>query len=224
MTASALQVPAMQRPLAYCFITQDFTHVILTKRAAPLQPPLTEVSVLSSAVSVQTNTADLLHVTQTLFFLQVLPAGASKGKGVDQLLKHLDVQPDRVLAMGDGENDKVMLKVLAPILVALSRICCLSLWSCTSAWQAHVCWHTSCLCFSKYLHDTFPAIAAAIATVLPLGQILQTGFLSSMAHAASDLLAQTSLKPVSLVTKTIAINLAAMGQQHSKGAFTCSVG
>ncbi len=46
-----------------------------------------------------------------LFALQILPAGASKGKGVDQLLKHLDVKPERVLAMGDGENDKVMLQV-----------------------------------------------------------------------------------------------------------------
>ena len=48
-----------------------------------------------------------------MVFLQILPAGASKGKGVDQLLKHLDVQPERVLAMGDGENDKVMLQVLS---------------------------------------------------------------------------------------------------------------
>ena len=70
------------------------------------------------------DSAHVLHVSQALVFLQVLPAGASKGKGVDQLLKHLDVQPERVLAMGDGENDKVMLQVLASILVASSRICC----------------------------------------------------------------------------------------------------
>lgn len=43
--------------------------------------------------------------------LQVLPAGASKGKGVEQLLQHLNIKPERVLAMGDGENDKVMLQV-----------------------------------------------------------------------------------------------------------------
>lgn len=43
--------------------------------------------------------------------VQVLPAGASKGKGVQTLLDHLAVKPERVLAMGDGENDKVMLKV-----------------------------------------------------------------------------------------------------------------
>lgn len=88
---------------------------------------------LSSAVLCKSSTcdlADLPHVSQALLFLQVLPAGASKGKGVDQLLKHLDVQPERVLAMGDGENDKVMLQVLAPVLVASSSICCKSLLVC----------------------------------------------------------------------------------------------
>lgn len=44
--------------------------------------------------------------------LEILPAGASKGKGVKQLLKHLDVKAERVLAMGDGENDKVMLQMV----------------------------------------------------------------------------------------------------------------
>ena len=48
-----------------------------------------------------------------VFLLQVLPAGASKGQGVEQLLKHLDIKADRVLALGDGENDKVMLQVHA---------------------------------------------------------------------------------------------------------------
>ena len=37
--------------------------------------------------------------------LQILPAGASKGKGVKQLLDFLNVKPDRVLALGDGEYD-----------------------------------------------------------------------------------------------------------------------
>ena len=37
--------------------------------------------------------------------LQILPAGASKGKGVKQLLEHLNVKPERVLALGDGEYD-----------------------------------------------------------------------------------------------------------------------
>ena len=37
--------------------------------------------------------------------LQILPAGASKGRGVKQLLEHLNVKPERVLALGDGEYD-----------------------------------------------------------------------------------------------------------------------
>ena len=47
--------------------------------------------------------------------LQILPAGASKGEGVGKLLRHLGVKPERVLAMGDGENDKVMLQVGAMV-------------------------------------------------------------------------------------------------------------
>lgn len=93
-----------------------------------LKLPLIEICVseLRSFLSKSSicDSADLPRVSQALLFLQVLPAGASKGKGVDQLLKHLDVQPERVLAMGDGENDKVMLQVLAPGLVAASNICC----------------------------------------------------------------------------------------------------
>lgn len=46
----------------------------------PLQPPLTEISVLSSAVSVQTNTADLLHVTQDIVFPAGLACWSLKGQ------------------------------------------------------------------------------------------------------------------------------------------------
>ena len=56
----------------------------------------------------------VLRGKAALRLLQVLPAGASKGKGVKQLLQHLNVKPERVLAMGDGENDKVMLQVQLP--------------------------------------------------------------------------------------------------------------
>lgn len=56
----------------------------------------------------------MLRGKAALRLLQVLPAGASKGKGVEQLLQHLNVKPERVLAMGDGENDKVMLQVQPP--------------------------------------------------------------------------------------------------------------
>lgn len=37
--------------------------------------------------------------------LQILPPGASKGKGVAALLKALEIDPAHVLAIGDAEND-----------------------------------------------------------------------------------------------------------------------
>lgn len=43
--------------------------------------------------------------------LEVLPRGASKGKGVQKLLRQLDISPDAALACGDGENDVEMLEL-----------------------------------------------------------------------------------------------------------------
>ncbi|CBN75910.1 haloacid dehalogenase-like hydrolase [Ectocarpus siliculosus] len=43
--------------------------------------------------------------------LEVLPAGASKGHGVDVLLKHLGIDPVRLMALGDAENDVEMLRL-----------------------------------------------------------------------------------------------------------------
>lgn len=43
--------------------------------------------------------------------LEVLPAGASKGAGVEWLLERLGVDPARCMALGDGENDVEMLKL-----------------------------------------------------------------------------------------------------------------
>lgn len=47
-------------------------------------------------------------LTHCLFFFrqtQILPPGASKGKGVAALLQALDIDPCHVLAIGDAEND-----------------------------------------------------------------------------------------------------------------------
>jgi Cof subfamily protein (haloacid dehalogenase superfamily) len=44
--------------------------------------------------------------------LEILPLGASKGVGVQKLLEHLNIHPDRVLAIGDGENDIEMLQMV----------------------------------------------------------------------------------------------------------------
>ncbi len=44
------------------------------------------------------------------FWLEVTPKEISKGKGLQQILKQLDCQPEDVYAFGDGENDISMLE------------------------------------------------------------------------------------------------------------------
>ena len=44
-------------------------------------------------------------------FLEVVPAGSSKGAGLAWLLDYLDIPPVHVLAIGDGENDAEMLRL-----------------------------------------------------------------------------------------------------------------
>jgi Cof subfamily protein (haloacid dehalogenase superfamily) len=52
--------------------------------------------------------------------VEVLPPGASKGDGLRRLLAHLQVRPEEVLAIGDGENDIEMLQ-MAGIGVAMGN-------------------------------------------------------------------------------------------------------
>ncbi|WP_100010071.1 Cof-type HAD-IIB family hydrolase [Lentibacillus sediminis] len=44
------------------------------------------------------------------YSVDVLPAGGSKAKGIDELRQHLGVDPENVYAFGDGLNDIQMLK------------------------------------------------------------------------------------------------------------------
>jgi Cof subfamily protein (haloacid dehalogenase superfamily) len=44
--------------------------------------------------------------------VEVLPPGASKGKGVEFVLHLLGLSPENVMALGDGENDAEMLKLV----------------------------------------------------------------------------------------------------------------
>lgn len=61
------------------------------------------------------------HITQAVpNFVEVLPAGTSKGAGLRWLLDELDIPPEQVLAIGDGENDVEMLQ-LAGIGVAMGN-------------------------------------------------------------------------------------------------------
>lgn len=43
--------------------------------------------------------------------LEILPPGASKGAALRRLLKHMNITPEQVIAIGDGENDIEMLQV-----------------------------------------------------------------------------------------------------------------
>lgn len=51
--------------------------------------------------------------------MEILPAGFSKGKGVRALIHDLGIDPKNVMALGDGENDIDMLKLVGlPVAVA----------------------------------------------------------------------------------------------------------
>jgi hydroxymethylpyrimidine pyrophosphatase-like HAD family hydrolase len=53
------------------------------------------------------------EVTQAVpNMLEILPLGNDKARGVRTLLTHLDVDVSRVVAVGDGENDLGMLKMV----------------------------------------------------------------------------------------------------------------
>jgi Cof subfamily protein (haloacid dehalogenase superfamily) len=56
---------------------------------------------------------DRAHVTQAVrHFVEVLPAGASKGAGLRWLLGQMGITPSEALAIGDGENDIEMLQTV----------------------------------------------------------------------------------------------------------------
>ena len=55
--------------------------------------------------------AESLRLSQPVARPQVLPPGASKGSGVSKLLQELNVEPQHLMTLGDGENDVEMLQV-----------------------------------------------------------------------------------------------------------------
>lgn len=59
-------------------------------------------------------------VTPMPTMLEVLPPGASKGAGLKRLIDDLGIEPQNVMAIGDGENDIEMLR-LAGIGVAMGN-------------------------------------------------------------------------------------------------------
>jgi Cof subfamily protein (haloacid dehalogenase superfamily) len=61
------------------------------------------------------------HITQAVrYFVEVLPAGTSKGAGLRWLLEKLNIAPEEVMAIGDGENDVEMLQMVG-IAVAMGN-------------------------------------------------------------------------------------------------------
>ncbi|WP_018133562.1 Cof-type HAD-IIB family hydrolase [Effusibacillus pohliae] len=53
--------------------------------------------------------SDLSFIRWHRFAMDVLPAGGSKARGVEAMLKHLGLSPSEAVAFGDGVNDKEML-------------------------------------------------------------------------------------------------------------------
>ena len=63
-----------------------------------------------------------IHLTtaKVLGTLEVLPAGASKGKAAKKLLKDMVLKPENMMAIGDGENDLELLQ-MAGLSVAVAN-------------------------------------------------------------------------------------------------------
>jgi Cof subfamily protein (haloacid dehalogenase superfamily) len=53
--------------------------------------------------------ADLTFIRWHRLSMDVLPSGGSKAKGIDVMLRHLNLSPEEAIAFGDGLNDKEML-------------------------------------------------------------------------------------------------------------------
>lgn len=64
--------------------------------------PLLEASPLGAMVSITSAVKGML---------EVLPLASNKGKGVEKLLRHIDVDPAHAVSFGDGENDLEFLQL-----------------------------------------------------------------------------------------------------------------
>jgi HAD superfamily hydrolase (TIGR01484 family) len=78
--------------------------------SARITPPVVGVQEIRPEVEKQLN--DKASITTALSgMLEVLPKGASKAAGLRIVLEKLNIAPENVMAMGDAENDKEMLKL-----------------------------------------------------------------------------------------------------------------
>ncbi|KIJ56593.1 hypothetical protein M422DRAFT_22747 [Sphaerobolus stellatus SS14] len=67
---------------------------------------------LSNLNALANSSAQQFKVTRAIpWILEAIPPDVSKGRGLSQLCKSLNISPKQVLAFGDGENDISMFKV-----------------------------------------------------------------------------------------------------------------
>jgi Cof subfamily protein (haloacid dehalogenase superfamily) len=68
------------------------------------------INALRWQLSMQLNGSSRLMQAGVPSMMEVMPAGASKGTALKALLKELKITPDKVMSLGDGENDIEMLQ------------------------------------------------------------------------------------------------------------------
>lgn len=108
--------PEVVGPLQNIVDTVQINKVLVIKRHDPRK-----VTALRWQLNMQLDAKKEARLTQALpDMLEILPPGASKGAGLKTLLKELEVKPEEVLAIGDGENDIEMIQ-LAGIGVAVGN-------------------------------------------------------------------------------------------------------
>ncbi|HEX2619083.1 MAG TPA: Cof-type HAD-IIB family hydrolase [Phototrophicaceae bacterium] len=108
--------PDVVGPLQNIVDNTQINKIIVVKRN-----DARKITALRWQLSMQLDAKKEARLTQALpDMLEILPPGASKGNGLKTLLKELDVKPEEVLAIGDGENDIEMIQ-LAGIGVAVGN-------------------------------------------------------------------------------------------------------
>lgn len=107
--------PEAVGPLVNLLNTTQFNKLLVMK-----QGDFRKVAALRWQLGMQLDGAARLTQAGLADMIEVLPPGASKGRALKALLHELDIAPEQVLAIGDGENDIEMIQ-LAGIGVAMGN-------------------------------------------------------------------------------------------------------
>jgi len=89
---------------------REIAHKFKVHKMILLAPPSTIAEIRRALVDVLHGEATITQAISTM--LEVLPLGASKGAGVEILLRELGFEPSQALAIGDAENDIEMLSLV----------------------------------------------------------------------------------------------------------------